>query len=132
MDTEITDLVTSLAALSTRGARGAARPLPRGPSGPRRDGARHAGARAVRDRAHSHPFVGAIEEAAAAVLGASPSIKGAGYWADSAFITAAGIPTVLSGPVGGGAHANEERVDPPSVAACRTTLADLARAFCTG
>jgi acetylornithine deacetylase len=80
----------------------------------------------------THPFVGAIEEAAAAVLGASPSIEGAGYWADSAFITAAGIPTVLFGPVGGGAHANEEHVDLPSVAACRTTLADLARAFCTG
>ena len=35
---------------------------------------------------------------------------GVSYWADSAFIAAAGIPTVLLGPAGEGAHAAEEWV----------------------
>ena len=38
------------------------------------------------------------------------AIGGASYWADAAFIAAAGIPTVLFGPGGEGAHAAEEWV----------------------
>ena len=42
------------------------------------------------------------------VVGTPPG--GVSYWADSAFIAAAGIPTVLFGPAGEGAHAAEEWV----------------------
>ena len=41
---------------------------------------------------------------------AAAAVGGASYWADSAFIAAAGIPTVLFGPGGEGAHAVEEWV----------------------
>ena len=39
-----------------------------------------------------------------------PAVGGASYWADAAFIAAAGIPTVMFGPAGEGAHAAEEWV----------------------
>ena len=42
--------------------------------------------------------------------GAPPPVAGASYWADAAFIAAAGIPTVMFGPGGEGAHADEEWV----------------------
>ena len=50
-------------------------------------------------------IVAAVSDAADGVLGEPPAIGGASYWADAAFIAAAGIPTVLFGPSGEGAHA---------------------------
>jgi acetylornithine deacetylase len=44
-----------------------------------------------------------------AAAGGAPLV-GAPYWTDAAFIAAAGIPTVLYGPGGAGAHAAEEWV----------------------
>ena len=44
-----------------------------------------------------------------AAAGGAP-LAGAPYWTDAAFIAAAGIPTVLYGPGGEGAHADEEWV----------------------
>ncbi|MEA2126932.1 MAG: acetylornithine deacetylase [Solirubrobacteraceae bacterium] len=58
------------------------------------------------------------------------AVTGMSYWADSAFIAAAGIPTVLYGPAGAGAHAAEEWV---SVSSCETvadTLVAVARQVC--
>jgi acetylornithine deacetylase len=49
---------------------------------------------------------------------------------DAAFLSAAGIPTVVFGPDGTGAHAAEEWVDLDSVAACRQVLTATIRAFC--
>src|SRR5439155_83725 len=40
-------------------------------------------------------LVGVVRAAAADVLGQAPRIGGVSYWADAAFIAAAGIPTVL-------------------------------------
>ena len=51
-----------------------------------------------------------VRAAAEGVLGTPPAIAGASYWADAAFIAAAGIPTVMFGPAGDGAHAAEEWV----------------------
>ena len=51
-----------------------------------------------------------MRAAAAEALGAAPPIGGASYWADAAFIAAAGIPTVMLGPGGEGAHADVEWV----------------------
>ena len=75
-------------------------------------------------------LVGLIAEAAAEVLGAPPGIGGASYWADAAFIAAAGIPTVLFGPGGEGAHAVEEWVSLSDTAAVAETLLGLAGRFC--
>jgi acetylornithine deacetylase len=54
--------------------------------------------------------VQALRASAETVLSATPAVNGAPYWADAAFIAAAGIPTVMFGPGGDGAHAVEEWV----------------------
>lgn len=49
---------------------------------------------------------------------------------DAAFIQAAGIPTVVFGPGGGGAHATEEWADLDSVRRCASVLLAVATEFC--
>ena len=66
----------------------------------------------------------------AEVLGAPPAIGGASYWADAAFIAAAGIPTVMFGPSGEGAHAAEEWVSVADTEAVARTLVGVAARFC--
>ena len=48
--------------------------------------------------AQDDPVVAGVTAAATEALGRPPAIGGASYWADAAFIAAAGIPTVLLGP----------------------------------
>lgn len=55
---------------------------------------------------------------------------GVPYWADSAHLAAAGIPTVLFGPSGAGAHASVEWVDLPSIERTRDVLVAVARNYC--
>ena len=74
--------------------------------------------------------VGAVEQAAAESLGEPPPVVGVSYWADSAFIAAAGIPTVLFGPRGEGAHALEEWVSLADSEAVATTRGATARRLC--
>jgi acetylornithine deacetylase len=50
---------------------------------------------------------------------------------DAAFTQAAGIPTVVFGPDGAGAHAVDEWVDLASVDACSDSLVEAARNLCT-
>src|SRR4051794_13018529 len=71
-----------------------------------------------------------VRGAAAEVLGAPPAIGGASYWADAAFIAAAGIPTVMFGPGGAGAHAAEEWVSIADTEAVARTLVGAARRIC--
>ncbi len=59
-----------------------------------------------------------------------PEIVGVPFWADSALLSAAGIPTVVYGPAGEGAHAVEEWVDLASVERCAGVYADVARELC--
>jgi acetylornithine deacetylase len=80
--------------------------------------------------ASDDPFVGLVSDAAAGVRGSAPPISGASYWADAAFIAAAGIPTVLFGPGGDGAHAVEEWVSVPDTIASAEVLTAVASAFC--
>jgi acetylornithine deacetylase len=72
------------------------------------------------------------EEIVSLVRGAAgvPAVSGASYWADSGFIAAAGIPTVLFGPTGEGAHAVEERVSIHATEVVAQTLLEVAKAFC--
>jgi acetylornithine deacetylase len=70
----------------------------------------------------------AAVRAAAELGGARPRLGGASYWADSGFIADAGIPTVLFGPGGAGAHAREEWVSiTDTVAVARALVATAAR-----
>jgi acetylornithine deacetylase len=74
-------------------------------------------------------IVTTVRAAAGEVLGAPPPVAGASYWADAAFIGAAGIPTVMFGPAGEGAHAAEEWVSIASTEqVVRTLVATAARA----
>lgn len=68
--------------------------------------------------------------AAAAVLGAEPEIVGDHPWMDAALTAAAGIPTVVFGPGGAGAHAVEEYGDIASVQQCADVLLETARRLC--
>jgi acetylornithine deacetylase len=74
-------------------------------------------------------IVQTLRSEAARVLGQAPSIIGAGFWMDAAFLAQAGIPTVVIGPHGAGAHAVEEWVDLRSVDLCREVLVRTIRAF---
>lgn len=80
--------------------------------------------------APDEPIVALLHERAAALLGREPEIRGHSAWMDAAFIAAAGIPTVVFGPDGGGAHAVEEWVELDSVRACAEVLLATAIAFC--
>lgn len=78
----------------------------------------------------AHKIVEIVRAVAAAATGTEPEVGGAGYWADSGFIAAAGIPTVLFGPSGAGAHAGEEWVSLPDTEVVERTLVEVARRFC--
>jgi len=64
--------------------------------------------------------------AAAGVSG----VVGVLFWTDAALVAAAGIPTVLFGPAGEGAHAALEWVDVSSLERCREVYVAVAAAVC--
>jgi acetylornithine deacetylase len=70
-----------------------------------------------------------IVQAVAAAAG-NPKLTGAPYWADAAFIAAAGIPTVMYGASGTGAHAVEEWVSVKDTVAVTETLIEVAERIC--
>jgi acetylornithine deacetylase len=75
-------------------------------------------------------IVRATQDAAEAVLGARPALGGASYWADAAFVAAAGIPTVMFGASGEGAHALEEWVSIADTVAVTEALLGVASRIC--
>jgi acetylornithine deacetylase len=75
-------------------------------------------------------IVQAVLAAATDELGTPPPVVSVPYWADSAFIAAAGIPTLLFGASGSGAHASEEWVSIPDAVSAARILVAVARAFC--
>ncbi len=76
------------------------------------------------------PVVRALADSVRAVCGRSPRLVGEHPWFDAALLGAAGIPTVMFGPGGAGAHAAIEWVDVPSVVTCADVLAHLASHWC--
>ena len=71
-----------------------------------------------------------VHRHASAVLGAEPDFVGVPYWADSALLAEAGIPTVLFGPRGGGSHAEVEWADVESLERCVEIFAAVAEELC--
>jgi acetylornithine deacetylase len=59
-----------------------------------------------------------------------PEVVGVPFWADSALLSSAGIPTVVFGPAGEGAHAVEEWVDLASAERCAEIYSAVARELC--
>jgi acetylornithine deacetylase len=77
------------------------------------------------------PVVEAVARATETVTRRPAEIFGDTPWMDAALSQAAGIPTVVFGPGGAGAHAVEEWVDLASVEACAAALAAAARELCS-
>ena len=80
--------------------------------------------------AEDEPIVQTLRRQATTVLGRAPAAVGASGWMDAAILAAAGIPTVVFGPDGEGAHADEEWVDLASAERCREILLATAAEFC--
>ena len=80
--------------------------------------------------AQDEDIVIAVAAAAAETDGREHPITGASYWADSAFISAAGVPTVVYGPSGEGAHELVEWVSISDTEAVARTLAGVASRIC--
>jgi acetylornithine deacetylase len=72
-----------------------------------------------------HDLVRTVGQAAGA-----HGVVGLPFWTDAALVAAAGIPTVLFGPAGEGAHAAVEWVDVGSLERCREVYVAVARAIC--
>lgn len=76
-------------------------------------------------------IVSAVQRSATQVSGHPAAISGVPYWTDAASLSAAGIPSVLFGPSGAGAHAIEEWVDLSSVQSCADIFLQTALDFCS-
>jgi acetylornithine deacetylase len=75
-------------------------------------------------------IVQVVRRQAAEALGTEPELVGVSFWADSALLAAAGIPTVLFGPSGEGAHAEVEWVDVASLERCVEIYTAVAAELC--
>jgi acetylornithine deacetylase len=82
--------------------------------------------------AADEPVVQALGHASAEITDKEPEIYGDTPWMDAALLSAAGIPTVVFGPGGEGAHATTEYASILQVEQCAQTLAHMALEFCAG
>jgi len=80
--------------------------------------------------AEQEPVVEMLVRHATAGLGYEPKTVGVPFWADSAILADAGIPTVLFGPRGEGAHAEIEWVDVGDLGRCVEIYAAVAADLC--
>ncbi len=76
------------------------------------------------------PIVTLLQRHATHVTGQERRVYGDTPWMDAAFASAAGMPTVVFGPGGAGAHAVVEWADLPSVEQCANVLLAVATEFC--
>lgn len=77
------------------------------------------------------PIVRAVAESAALVLGHPAPTRGEPFWTDAGLILEAGIPCVLIGVDGGGAHADTEWATVASIEQLTDILDGAIRSFCT-
>lgn len=76
------------------------------------------------------PIARSVQGAATKVLGHAAPVAGVPFWTDAAVLSAAGIPSLLFGPSGAGAHAAEEWVDLESVRLCAQVYLEAATTMC--
>ena len=76
------------------------------------------------------PIARAVLASVERATGAPAVRRGDPWWTDAGLIAAAGIPAVLVGPVGGGAHADEEWVSADSLERLVDVVAGAIGAFC--
>lgn len=72
-----------------------------------------------------------VRRHATAAVGAEPETVGVAFWADSALLAAAGIPTVVFGPIGEGLHTEIEWVDVASLERCVEIYVAVAAELCS-
>jgi len=77
------------------------------------------------------PIVTALHNAVVEQTGAAPIYAGMWAWMDSAVLGSAGIPTVIYGPNGEGAHAAVEYVYLDSVFRCAAVYQNVIQAWCS-
>ncbi len=77
------------------------------------------------------PIVQLLQSKTSAILGCEPAVIGQAAWMDSALLSTAGIPTVVFGPGGEGAHAVIEWSNLEHVERCAEILAAVAEQFCS-
>ena len=66
------------------------------------------------------------------VTGARAARRGDPWWTDAGLVASAGIPVVLVGAVGGGAHADEEWVSTASLDTLVGVIGEVILDFCSG
>jgi len=75
-------------------------------------------------------IVESVRRHATRVLGSAPATVGVPFWADSALLASAGIPTVVFGPSGEGLHSEVEWVDIDSLERCVRIYSAVAAELC--
>ncbi len=75
-------------------------------------------------------IVESVRRHATRVLGSAPATVGVPFWADSALLASAGIPTVVFGPSGEGLHSEVEWVDVESLERCVQIYSAVAADLC--
>lgn len=76
------------------------------------------------------PVARVVLAAVERATGRPPVRRGDPWWTDAGLIADAGIPAVLVGPMGGGAHADEEWVSAASLTTLVRAVEDAVVAFC--
>jgi acetylornithine deacetylase len=82
------------------------------------------------DLAPDAPIVTSLVRSITKVTGTKPNVLGASGWTDAALLASAGVPAVIFGPTGDGAHGEEEWVDIGSVETCYEAVLATMREFC--
>lgn len=77
-----------------------------------------------------HPIVTTLSRHATTILGKTPGVRGEPFWTDCALMQAAGIPVLMFGADGGGAHAATEWTTIESVRALTAILEATVAEFC--
>ena len=78
----------------------------------------------------AHGFVALTQHHASSLLGSDVPLRGVGFWADTAALSSARIPSLMFGCLGAGAHASEEWVSVDSLERCTDIYEAIIREFC--
>ena len=76
------------------------------------------------------PIVKVVDAAATQHMGGKPTRRGEPFWTDCAILQAAGVPCVMFGADGGGAHSAHEWTTVESLERLADILTETARDFC--